>query len=919
MAKPQNLSIWLCSCLILSLSSLTAQTVSSLSLVNPTNGTDYLTLSEGIVIDLDNYPNNSFNIRAYTQPDPTGSVRFGWNGQTNFQTESVAPYALFGDNAGNFAGQALSVGSYTITATAYSGANASGNAGSPLTFNFSVINSGGPPPANCGGSGTGQVSISGELRQWHKITLDFDGPTSNESCASNPFLDYRLNVSFTHTNSGTTYLVPGYFAGDGNAAESGASGGSVWRCHFAPDAVGTWTYSASFRTGSQLAVSIIATDGTPTDFDGANGSFNVLATNKSGRDFRAHGRLQYVGERYLKFAGSGKYFVKGGADAPENLLAYDDFDNTPNNGIRRKSWAPHLGDWNAGDPQWQGNKGQALIGALNYLAAKGMNVFSFLTMNINGDDRNVFPYVNSNGSTSPQDDRLRFDISKMAQWEIIFAHADSLGLYLHFKTQETENDQLLDQGQLGVERKLYYRELIARFGHHLALNWNLGEENDIWQELIDPNQLLVKSYADYIRAVDPYDHHIVIHSYPGQQNSVYNPLLGSSSQLTGASIQTGWNNVHDATKNWITASTNAGTPWVVANDEQGSANQGVPPDQGFEGFNLPNGAASQESIRRAVLWGNLLAGGAGVEYYFGYSFPHSDLTCQDWRSRDQMWDYTRYALDFFNDQIPFWEMQSADNLVSNGYCFAKSNEYYVVYIENGNTPPTIDLPNLDFELGWYDPRNGGALIGNSTISGTNSFSLPASPNAANDDWILLLTSTAVSLPVTLNYFEGQRLAGREVRLNWESQQEVNSLQFEVESSFNGQTAQQVAILQAAGNSQVPIAYQSTFTSEHNFFRLKMVDIDGTFAYTNWLKLSEGEEKVLLMPNPFEDQININVPPSYLGAKIQIYDLLGRAVGPPISIQALSIKLNTEELQRGLYAVEISQGNTRLFQKRILKN
>ena len=33
-----------------------------------------------------------------------------------------------------------------------------------------------------------------------------------------------------------------------------------------------------------------------------------------------------------------------------------------------------------------------------------------------------------------------------------------------------------DNGDLGPQRKLYYRELIARFGHHLALNWNLGEE-----------------------------------------------------------------------------------------------------------------------------------------------------------------------------------------------------------------------------------------------------------------------------------------------------------------------------------------------------------------------------------------------------------------------------------------------------------
>ena len=39
------------------------------------------------------------------------------------------------------------------------------------------------------------------------------------------------------------------------------------------------------------------------------------------------------------------------------------------------------------------------------------------------------------------------------------------------------------------------------------------------------------------------------------------------------------------------------------------------------------------------LWGNLMAGGAGVEWYFGYTFPHNDLNCENWRNRDHMWDH----------------------------------------------------------------------------------------------------------------------------------------------------------------------------------------------------------------------------------------------------------------------------------------
>ena len=76
-------------------------------------------------------------------------------------------------------------------------------------------------------------AVSGELRKWHKITITFDGPNTSEMATPNPFTDYRLNVTFS--NGSTSYEVPGYFAADGNAANTGATSGSKWRVHFAPD------------------------------------------------------------------------------------------------------------------------------------------------------------------------------------------------------------------------------------------------------------------------------------------------------------------------------------------------------------------------------------------------------------------------------------------------------------------------------------------------------------------------------------------------------------------------------------------------------------------------------------------------------------------------------------------------------------
>src|SRR6478735_11129456 len=86
------------------------------------------------------------------------------------------------------------------------------------------------------------ASVSGELRRWHKVTLSFNGPSTSETATPNPFTNYRLDVTFRHAGSGKSYVVPGYYAADGNAANSSASSGNVWRTHFAPDETGTWTY-----------------------------------------------------------------------------------------------------------------------------------------------------------------------------------------------------------------------------------------------------------------------------------------------------------------------------------------------------------------------------------------------------------------------------------------------------------------------------------------------------------------------------------------------------------------------------------------------------------------------------------------------------------------------------------------------------
>lgn len=591
-----------------------------------------------------------------------------------------------------------------------------------------------------------KAEIQGEQKKWHRITLLFDGPESSELAEDNPFLNYRLDVTFKHDQK--TYTVPGFYAADGNAAETSAESGNKWMVRFTPDEVGEWTYKVTFKQGDEVAIAEDASAAESAGFmDGLSGKFKVDESDKQGMDNRAQGRLNYVNKYYLQYEESERYFIKVGVDAPENLFAYEDFDATTNVFDLQKSWGPHARDFDesAASFLWKGDKGKNLLGAINYLASEDLNVFSFLTFNVDGDDRNVFPYLLKSSEAEYMEyanvkknreawvthfHSTRFDVSKLEQWERILEYAEQKGMFLHFKTHETETDHLMDDGVFGTEGKLYYRELIARFGHHLALNWNLGEENN--QPLEE-----VKKVARYVQQLDPYQHHLVIHTFPNKDDR-YAGLIGDQSPLTGASLQlrhAEFYDVHPRVLKWRTKSDSTGKAWALAVDEPGKANIALLPDDEDPAHDL---------ARSNALWGTLMASGFGVEWYFGYDSPNSDLTCQDFRSRDLFWDQNRHARTFFEEQLPYWEMQPADQLTqdTSSYCLAKIDEIYAVYVRPGGKKTSLDFGQTtkNFSIYWYDPRNGGPLKEGSisSISGSGIQSLGNPPEKQTEDWVVLV-------------------------------------------------------------------------------------------------------------------------------------------------------------------------------------
>ena len=578
----------------------------------------------------------------------------------------------------------------------------------------------------------GSVKISGELKQWHKVTLTLDGPFARESDTDpNPFTDYRMTVTFRHESGSPSYSAPGYFAADGNAANSSADSGNKWRAHLSPDKAGRWTYRVSMVAGENVAIKADVDGKSLAEYNGKSGQFRVRPTDKAGRDFRRKGRLQYIGGHYLRFAGCGQYYLKGGADSPENFLAYDEIDGTYDADAGSGSYShiggfihkykPHLKDWRPGDPAWKDGKGKGIIGALNYLAGEGMNSVYFLTYNLDGGDgRDTWMW-------SSADERERFDCSKLDQWEIIFDHMDRLGIMLHVVTQETENDRKLG-GSAGLNpiRKLYYRELAARFSHHLAVIWNLGEENNT----PDADR---KEIAAYIRSLDPYNHPITVHTHSGKALQFYDGILGDPS-FEATSIQGNMADYNNEAIALRKRSADAGRKWAIFGDEQSQASHGVVPDANDPTHDIP---------RKQGLWGNLMGGGSGVEWYFGHQFPHMDINCEDWRSRDTMWGQTRYALEFFQEHLPFHEMTPDNKLAGRAgtLVLAGPGDVYAVYLPTGGTT-TLKVEAGEYSVRWYNPRSGGRLLKGSVpeVRGPSTVSLGLPPGDIDQDWVALVDS-----------------------------------------------------------------------------------------------------------------------------------------------------------------------------------
>jgi hypothetical protein len=119
--------------------------ITGFTLINADTDQPIRTIMNGDTINLASLPTTNLNIRAETNAGPIESVRFAFDGNNNYRVENLAPYALFSDQAGDYHAGTLGLGGHTVLATPFTGDNASGSQGVPLTISFTVVSNGGFP------------------------------------------------------------------------------------------------------------------------------------------------------------------------------------------------------------------------------------------------------------------------------------------------------------------------------------------------------------------------------------------------------------------------------------------------------------------------------------------------------------------------------------------------------------------------------------------------------------------------------------------------------------------------------------------------------------------------------------------------------------------------------------------------------
>jgi|GEM_PF-5311775 hypothetical protein len=167
------------------------------------------------------------------------------------------------------------------------------------------------------------------------------------------------------------------------------------------------------------------------------------------------------------------------------------------------------------------------------------------------------------------------------------------------------------------------------------------------------------------------------------------------------------------------------------------------------------------------------------------------------------------------------------------------------------------------------------------------------------------------LPVELVSFSAKTLSG-EIQIYWETATEKNNDHFIVEKKGLENDWRKISIVQGAGNSNSLIHYSSTDLnpiSGTQYYRLKQVDLDGKFEYSNVLRVDYGTNSNQVFPNPFTDKIFVKTNGENSVKKFEMKSITGNSIKTTVEYLGQNKwEVNTQSLETGTYILYVYTGS-----------
>jgi trimeric autotransporter adhesin len=253
-------------------------------------------------------------------------------------------------------------------------------------------------------------------------------------------------------------------------------------------------------------------------------------------------------------------------------------------------------------------------------------------------------------------------------------------------------------------------------------------------------------------------------------------------------------------------------------------------------------------------------------------------------------------------------------------------------------------PGATYTIGLYftNAELGGKVPGELKIAKTNASSIAAAtgantiiastsaPVAFGPGWLYTATFTGFSkfflvnvnvvLPITLLDFTG-KLNNDAIALNWSTSSEQNAKHFILEESVDGTTFTPLALINATGNSSTKRSYGhlDKQVAEYNYYRLKLVDMDGTFTYSKTVLVVNPNvlQSLQVVNNPFREFIDIRLkrmPKQSVQASLMTTN--GARLFTKVYSPAYQLRLDLASLQiaRGTYLLQVMADGKQYVQK-----